>query len=56
MGTFLGYMVVPFLGGCDTLRGVSQGIENEGSIFQHTCNSLEGTLTDLIKNQSIDVD
>ena len=33
MGSSLGYMLVPFLRQCDTLKGVQQGIENEGSGF-----------------------
>ena len=30
-------------GGCNTLRGVRQGIENESSVFWHICDTLEGT-------------
>ena len=41
-GQYLGYMVVPFLGGCKTLR-VQRGIEHKMSIFPHICDSLEGT-------------
>ena len=40
---------VPRLYGCTILggvwhtKGLQQGIENEGSVFWHICNSLEGT-------------
>ena len=47
-----------FWGGCDTLRGVRQGIEHESSVFLTHLRQLRrySTLTDLIKNQSIGVD
>ena len=38
-------------GGCDTLRGVQQGIKNEGSSFWHICDTLEGTLHWLISSR-----
>ena len=41
----LGYMMVPFLGGCDALKGVSWAVEKtetEKLDFQHICDGLKG--------------
>ena len=60
MGRSLGYMVVPFLGGCDTL-GVSSGACSTKVLvffFLTHLQQLRGysALTDLVKNQSTGVD
>ena len=54
MGRYLGYMVVPFLGGCNTLRGLV-GHRMQNVCFSTHLRQLTGysALTDLIKNQSI---
>ena len=56
MGRYLGYMVVPFLGGCDTLMG-SGGALNAKCLFSTLLRQLRGysSFTDLINNQSIGV-
>ena len=52
--------MVPFLGGCDTLKGVSWAVkktETEKLDFLAHLRRLKGysAFTDFIKNQSIDV-
>ena len=56
VGRSLGYMMVPFLGECDTLKGVSQAIEDSWHFLTHL-QHLKGysRFTDLIKNMSIGV-
>ena len=54
----LGYMMVPFLGGCDALKGVPWAIEKnetEKLDFSAHLRRLKGysAFTDFIKNQSI---
>ena len=52
MGRYLDYMVVPFLGGCDTL-GVSSGALNaKVPVFLTHLQQLRGylALTNLVKN------
>ena len=39
--------MVPFGGGCNTLKGVPGAIEKK-SIFQHICDTLKGTQDSLI--------
>ena len=39
--------MVPFLGGCDTLKGVPGTLE-KNCIFQHICDTLKGTRDSLI--------
>ena len=58
MGRSLGYMVVPFLGGCDTLGASARGIEHKSSVFLTHLLQLRGysAFTDLVKNQSTGVD
>ena len=34
--------MVPFFGGCNTLKGVPRAIEKK-SFFQHICDALKGT-------------
>ena len=48
MGRSLGYMVFHFGEGCNTLRGVQWSNKSDGSVFQHICDSLKGTLHSLI--------
>ena len=57
MGRSLGYMVVPFLGGCNTL-GASGGAFSAKVVFLTHLWQLRGysALTDLVKNQSTGVD
>ena len=54
MGRYLGYMVVPFFGGCDTLRGPA-GHRMQNVCFSTHLRQLRGYLafTDFIKNQSV---
>ena len=54
----LGYMMVPFLGGCDALKGVPWAVgrnETEKLDFSAHLRQLKGysAFTDFIKNQSI---
>ena len=58
MGRYLNYMVVPFLGGCDTLGVSGRALNAKVPFFlTHLC-QLRGysALTDLVKNQSTGVD
>ena len=40
--------MVPFFGGCDTLKGVAGAVGKKKSIFQHICDALKGTRDSLI--------
>ena len=53
MGRYLGYMMVPFFGGCDTLKEVPQAIQDRWRFWAHSW-QLKGYsgFTDLINNLS----
>ena len=58
MGRWLGYMVVPFSGGCETLGGSGRALNPKVPLlggFSAHLRQLRGysALTDLIKHQSI---
>ena len=35
--------MVPFFGGCNTLKGVPGAVKKKKSIFQHICDALKRT-------------
>ena len=58
MGRSLGYMVVPFLRGCNTLGASGRAFSAKALFFLTHLRQLRGysALTDLVKNQSTGVD
>ena len=58
MGRSLGYMVVPFLGGCNTLGASGRAFSTKVLVFLTHLRQLKGSLafTDLVKNESTGVD
>ena len=58
MGRSLGYKVVPFLGGCDTLGASGRAFSTKVPVFLTHLQQLRrySAFTDLVKNQCTGVD